>query len=187
MNWNILFFCKLSHFLHLFWSVTLIFSPSIQSQWHVPLQAEFSCSLPGCSALIQSLSYSNTILSVKAWLAFLVSTYNKNEPGSTAIMIATPFQVYGFINKNSLTAKKSPSGFTCITNIHTRVHKQEISALAAWQREGSHSCVRAAHSPALQDAGTQPWPSSTRSWYAATAELCRELGSRELVPKHAQR
>lgn len=102
-------------------------------------------------------------------------------------MIATPFQVYGFISQNSLTAKKSPSGFTCVTNTHTSVHKQEISARAAWQLEGSHSCVCPAHSPALQGAGTQPWPGSTRSWYAATAELRRELGSRELVQKHAQR
>lgn len=108
-------------------------------------------------------SYSNTMSSPKVWLAFLVSTYNKNEPGSSAIMMATSSKVYSFITQNALTVKKSPSGFTCIINIHTGGHDQEISVLAGWQRGPSLLRPPCAH------------PSSAGNWYAALAQLHKKL------------
>lgn len=67
------------------------------------------------------------------------------------------------------------------------MHEEEFLVPAGWPSEGPHSCLYPGHSPAPQGAGTQPWPSSTKSWYAATAELHRELVSRELVCRKMHR
>lgn len=83
--------------------------------------------------------------------------------------------------------KKLPSGFTCVKNTHTGARNQEVSVLAGWQSGVPHCCVSPAHSPAPQDTGTQPWPSSTRSWCAAMAELYRELVRREPVCRNTHK
>lgn len=96
--------------------------------------------------------------------SFLISPCNKPKNSKSAIMMATPLQVYSFITQNALTGKWSPAGFTCRISTCTSFHSGRSGmVLPRWQWGPSHLRV------------SYVLPSSAGSWLAATTELCQEL------------